>query len=52
MLLTVQLPLADLRPFVADRTHRLLTPTWPTPRAGTDFIRRLGQVRERLLAGC
>lgn len=51
MLVTVQFPLADLRPFVADPTHRLLTPDWPTPRAGTDFIRLLGQVRDRLLAG-
>ena len=34
MLVTVQFPLADLRPFVADPTYRLLTPDWPTPRAG------------------
>lgn len=51
MLVTVQFPLADLRPFVADPTHRLLTPDWPTPRAGIDFIRLLGQVRDRTLGG-
>lgn len=51
MLVTVQFPLADLRPFAPDPTHRLLTPDWPTPRAGTDFIRLLGQVRDRHLGG-
>src|SRR5262249_20494940 len=51
MLVTIQFPLADLRPFVADPTHRLPTPDWPTPRVGTDFIRLLGQVRDRLFGG-
>src|ERR1043166_567340 len=51
MLVTIQFPFADLRPFVPDPTHRLASPDWPTPRAGVDFIRLLGQVRDRLLGG-
>jgi hypothetical protein len=51
MLVTTQFPFADLRPFVGDSTRRLLTPDWPTPRAGTDFVRLLGQVRDRRRGG-
>jgi hypothetical protein len=51
MLVTIQFPFADLRPFLGNQTRRLLTPDWPTPRAGTDFIRLLGQVRDRVLGG-
>lgn len=51
MLVTVQFPLADLRPFVPGPTHRLLTPAWPTPRADIDFVRMLGTVRDRRSGG-
>jgi hypothetical protein len=47
MLITVQFPLADLRPFVADETRRLATPDWPTPRVDVDFIRSFGRVGKR-----
>jgi hypothetical protein len=51
MLVTLQFPFADLRPFVDATTHRLLTPDWPTPRSGVDFVRLLGQVAERPFGG-
>lgn len=51
MLVTVQFPFADLRPFIAGETNRLLTPVWPAPRVGTDFVRLLGQVRNRRFGG-
>ena len=46
MLLTLQFPLCDLRPFTAPRA-RLSRPHWPTPDPGSEFIRFFGQVRER-----
>jgi hypothetical protein len=47
VLITVQFPLADLRPFVATETRRLVTPDWPTPRPNLDFIRSFGRVKDR-----
>lgn len=47
MLITVQFPLADLRPFVAAETRRLKAPDFPTPRADVDFIRSFGRVARR-----
>ena len=51
MLLTVQFPMADLRPFVSAATNRLLKPPWPRARADEDFIRLLGPVRKRAKGG-
>jgi hypothetical protein len=42
----LQFPFCDLRPFVAPQA-RLLRPHWPTPDAGSEFVRFFGQVRER-----
>jgi hypothetical protein len=51
MLLTVQFPLADLRPFVPAPTKRLLKPPWPRARADEDFVRLFGPVRKRVRGG-
>jgi hypothetical protein len=51
MLVTLQFPIADLRPFVPGETHRLVTPAWPNPRADVDFIRLFGPVRNRHRGG-
>lgn len=47
VLITVQFPLADLRPFLATETRRLVAPDWPTVRADVDFIRSFGTVLKR-----
>jgi hypothetical protein len=51
MLLTVQFPLADLRPFVSGPTNRLLKPPWPRARADEEFVRLFGPVRKRVKGG-
>ncbi len=47
MLVVVQFPLADVRPFHATTPARLPLPTWPIPRDGIDFIRHFGPVETR-----
>ena len=61
MYVTVQLPLVDVRPLLADATHRDPLPHFPVPdrvysRASADhhrsnFVRGLGAVRPRLKGG-
>jgi hypothetical protein len=48
MLLTLQIPFADVRPFLsADDTKKLPTPMWPGPRPGRAFIYRSGGIKSR-----
>ena len=45
MLIVVQIPMADLRPFRAGATCKSV-PHWPTPDE-TEFVREFGRVKER-----
>jgi V8-like Glu-specific endopeptidase len=47
MLLTIQFPIADSRPFVDLETGRLKRPGWPWPVVDQDFIRGFGMIRGR-----
>jgi hypothetical protein len=51
LLAVFQFPLADLRRFVSDDTHRLAKPAWPFPRPGKDFVRSFGNLCRRPLGG-
>ena len=51
MVFTLQLPLADLRPFLLEETGLLPLPQWPTAVPDTDFVRGFGAVRRRLRGG-
>jgi hypothetical protein len=51
MLVTLQFPLADLRPFVPGNTRRLTIPSWPSPKADVHFMRQFGAVRDRFFGG-
>jgi hypothetical protein len=46
VLITLQFPLSDLRPFIAPKS-RLPRPHWPTPDASSEFVRFFGKVSER-----
>ena len=50
MLVIVQFPIADLRPFL-DREYRLARPAWPRPetRHNVDFVRFFGRAYDRPL---
>ncbi|USQ98435.1 hypothetical protein [Caulobacter sp. RL271] len=50
MLVAVQVPIVDLRPFVAE-TARLPSPGWPAPEADREFLRAFGAVRNRPSGG-
>jgi hypothetical protein len=47
MFLVGQLPLTDVRPFLATPTHRLPVPDWPLVEPGAEFVRSFGVVRRR-----
>jgi hypothetical protein len=47
----VEIPIADLRPFVAGDTGRVPLPGWPNPQVDVEFVRSFGPVRERLRGG-
>ncbi len=47
MLITVQFPMTDPRPFLPESTAQLKVPSWPLPRPGRDFVRNFGMVRTR-----
>lgn len=51
MLISVQLPLGDIRPFVAEETGRLLRPRWQDPAYEREFVRSVGVVKERRRGG-
>lgn len=50
MFILVQLPFADARGFVAG-TERLPKPPWPLVEPDRDFVRAVGQIRERRRGG-
>lgn len=51
MLLVVQHPIADLRPFIGADSGVLGRPVWPSPDPVHDYIRGTGRVRRRLRGG-
>lgn len=50
VLVLVQLPFADARPFVAD-ARKLRIPPWPQAEPYSEFVRAVGQVRKRRRGG-
>lgn len=51
MLVAVQFPLCDLRPFVADGAGKLAVPPWPVVEPERDFVRGFGAVQRRRRGG-
>jgi hypothetical protein len=51
MLIAVQFPLADCRPFLNSATHRLQRPAWPHARLDESYVRGFGGVRKRVRPG-
>jgi len=51
MLICLQLPLGDIRPFVAEPTGRLQRPRWRDPDHGREFVRSVGVVQARRRGG-
>ncbi len=51
MLVSLQFPIADLRPFVTAPTNRLGVPGWPDPTPSDQFVRGFGVIRPRRLGG-
>jgi hypothetical protein len=51
VLTAVQVPLADLRHFVAEPTARLMVPPWPLADPSRHFVRAVGHVRRRRRGG-
>jgi len=47
MLIVLQFPIADARPFLEDSTGRLDVPSWPIPKPKRDFVRNFGEVHAR-----
>ena len=50
MFLVIQFPIADLRVH-APGTARLRAPAWPDPEIGVEFMRAVGEVKERIGGG-
>ncbi len=51
MLLIIQFPLADARPFLAEAAAQLPVPGWPIPDPQREFVRAFGPVRRRWRGG-
>src|SRR5436305_2076496 len=51
MLLSIQFPLADSRPFLPMRKAMLPIPQWPVGTPDKDFVRCFGMIRRRRLGG-
>jgi hypothetical protein len=51
LFIAIQIPLADLRPFLDSETARLPMPGWPSPQVDVEFVRAVGAVRERRRGG-
>lgn len=51
MFLVIQIPLVDLRQFIADDLGLLGRPNWPAPIANRDFVRSFGSIRRRPRGG-
>jgi hypothetical protein len=48
MLVALQFPFTDVRPFLQGDTHQLAVPTWGNVDPTRDFIRSVGPIRTRL----
>lgn len=44
MLVAMQFPFAEARPFLPTPSYRLTRPVWPLPEPGKDFVRQFGPV--------
>lgn len=51
MLLVIQFPLADIRPFLPEETGKLNLPLWPIAENDQDFMRSMGAIRSRWRGG-
>jgi hypothetical protein len=51
LFIAIQIPFADLRPFLDEETARLAIPGWPNPQVDVEFVRAVGAVRERRHGG-
>lgn len=51
MLIVVQFPLTDMRPFLTAESGRIHRPSWPLPKQDEEFIRSFGLVRLRWRGG-
>lgn len=51
MFINVQIPFADLRPFLGTDYGRLPIPGWPHPQVDAEFVRAVGAVRQRKAGG-
>jgi hypothetical protein len=51
LLVAVQFPFAEARPFLPTPSHRLERPVWPIPEPGKDFVRKFGPVIRRERGG-
>ena len=51
MLVTIQFPLADMRPFAPGPQRRLPRPAWPSAHPGGEFVRGIGGIDFRRLGG-
>jgi hypothetical protein len=51
MLAVIQIPFTDARPFLDNDTSRIPFPSWPLPKAGNEFVRSFGIIRERVRGG-
>lgn len=51
MLVAIQIPFTDCRPFLEKDAGLLYSPNWADPDPGTDFIRHFGVMRPRLQGG-
>jgi uncharacterized protein YjgD (DUF1641 family) len=51
MLLAIQIPFTDCRPFLDGETGLLPVPNWGDPDPGSEFVRSFGPMRPRLRGG-
>ena len=51
MLFHIQFPIVDLRSFAPQRELRLPVPGWPRPLVNEEFVRSVGQIRQRRRGG-
>src|ERR1051325_2574300 len=51
MLLSIQFPFCDSRPFLPSGDTILDVPQWPAPTPDSDFVRGFGIVKRRRLGG-
>lgn len=51
MFIVAQFPIADMRSFIPEETHRVPAPDWFAPQIGKDFVRHCGQMSPRARGG-